>query len=86
VLSLGRYQKTFIIPSRHQRGTLGLFQAISLELPSPDALARGNLLLEHRAIVSELQRHLCVSEGEKLADLCLVLMMSLLLGKFGSSR
>lgn len=49
-------------PSGHQHGTVDLFQTIPLELLSPDAPARVNLLCEHRVIVSELQKHFCVSE------------------------
>lgn len=62
VFSLGNYQKGLSFSSRHQHGTLDLLQAIPQKLPSPDAPARVNLPCKHWVIVSELQKHLCVSE------------------------
>lgn len=88
-VSLGQIPKGLYHPDQGiGLGILEFFQAVPLQLLSPDVPARGNLFLEHRVIVSGPQRNLCVREWEKLAASCLLLLtMPLLpLGAFGNQR
>lgn len=60
-VSLGQIPKGLYHPDQGiSLGILEFFQAIPLQLLSPDVPARGNLFLEHRVIVSGPQRNLCV--------------------------